>query len=100
MIDVDEREFPFKAWLLTASFNLKEVELVKTNESWNWTKVLISEQGTRYLLSDLYETLEDAICAGFLTIEKREAALQRHLKTQQKRRKNLLAARCKYGDAR
>lgn len=66
-------EFPYKAWVLTPSFALKEVTIVR--EHWWASKYRETGGGKAYRVDGLYPTKSAAIRAGRELVEKRRQDL-------------------------
>lgn len=63
------RTYPYKAWALTDSFNVKEVELTESGSLYQER----SSTGRLYETKDLYASKAEAIAAGREIIKKQRA---------------------------
>lgn len=89
---MSDKSYPYQAFVLTPTFNVKEV----TIEANYWrTEYEQAEGGKVYRPSSLHETPAQAIAAGFVDLEQQEATLSKRLATIKKRRANLEAQQCK-----
>lgn len=69
-----EKNYPFTAWALTASFAPKEVELVKGGY---YDVHHVTAAGKYYLDSELYPSKTDCVQAGWKKIADQQAALEK-----------------------
>lgn len=84
---MNERTYPYKAWLLTRSFEPKEVELVArgfTSSVYDRT-----HSGRNYHIDELHPSLEAAIACGESRLVELTEELSRRLSTLEKRRDQL-----------
>ena len=98
---MNERTYPYNAWVLTPSFKPKEVTLVKAYRAFGGQDYGdLTETGKMYGVTEMFPTKRDAVMDGWAQVDKQKADLDKKLIGIAKRRKALQEATRSLGAAR
>lgn len=90
VVHVNERTYPYKAWVLTPSYKTKQVLLVERYGFYrNGVDYIASETGRLYAYADLFDSELAAIQEGLRRCDKQQKRIDASLKTLEKKRSTL-----------
>jgi hypothetical protein len=90
---MNERTYPYNAWVLTPSFKPKEVELVKPYRAFGGQDYGdLTETGKMYGVTEMFPTKRAAVQEGWRRVDKQKADLDKKLIGIAKKRKALQEA--------
>lgn len=84
---MSEKEYPFKAWVLTPSFAPKEIELVEGSTTVAGYHITASNK--YYHESQLFETKRNAVADGWIKISEQQSALDKRVQGIAKKKATL-----------
>jgi hypothetical protein len=81
---MSDRTYPYTAWVLTPSYNVKQIEVTKCY-GYPHREHDVSSTGKLYHISDLYKSRGDAIRAGFDRCDAQQVDLRKRQERLDKR---------------
>jgi len=85
-----KRSYPYQAFVVTPSMNIKEVKIVEQYDSWNRQNLWdVTEKNTTYHVDHLHLTHAEALVAAEKTLQDQEARHKKATENLAKRRANL-----------
>lgn len=84
---MNERTYPYTAWVLQPSFKPKEVELVKHYTSFGGTDYGDETASKKvYRLDEIFASKADAIAEGWRRVEKQQSDLEKRQESLDKKK--------------